>query len=81
MRLALLITLILAIFLIAALIYVMIVQAHNPTFNGYGIAAIISSIAALISGTAYMKKEQRRFEHDRDPGENFNHNENTGQNY
>lgn len=63
MRLGFLIVVLLCVLLVAATIYVMIMQADNQQFNGYGIAAIISAIAGLIGTTAYMKKEQRRYEY------------------
>lgn len=72
MRLAFLIVAVLCFALVATTIYVMIIQAPNPQFNGYGIAAIITAIAGLFSGAAYMKKEQRRFERYNDPGDDQN---------
>ena len=43
-------------------IYVMYKQASNPAADWYGIAAIIGAIGALFGTSAYMKKEQRRWE-------------------
>jgi TRAP-type C4-dicarboxylate transport system permease small subunit len=62
MRLAFIIVAFLCALLVFTVIYVMIRQAENMQFPGYEIAAIITATAALFSGSAYMKKEQRRHE-------------------
>ena len=63
MRAGFLIITILTAALVGVFIYVLICQANNPQFPGYDLAALLGAISALYGAGAYMKKEQRKYEH------------------